>query len=81
MVPQRGVQSCAHGIESGGYKEASSGTVETWRGGLGGAYLLAAPFVWRCLTSPTLLRFHVPLIELGVRVSRPPLRAGRTVWA
>ena len=31
--------------------------------------LLSGPFVCRCLTSPTLLRFHVPLIEPDVQVS------------
>jgi hypothetical protein len=41
-----------------------------WRGGLGGAYPLTDPFVCRCLTSPTMLRFHTPLIEPDVRISR-----------
>jgi hypothetical protein len=44
--------------------------VEVWRGGLDGAYLLADPFVRRCLTNPVLLRFHTPLIEPDRRVSR-----------
>ncbi len=39
-----------------------------WRGGVGAAYLLAGPFVCRCLTSVTLLRFHIPLIEPDVRI-------------
>jgi len=46
------------------------GRVEVWRGGLGGAYLLAGPFVCRCLTSATVFRFHTPLIEPDVRFSR-----------
>ena len=44
--------------------------VEEWRGGLDRAYLLADPFVGRCLTSPVLLRFQTPLIEPDRRVSR-----------
>ena len=31
---------------------------------------MADPFVGRCLTSPSLLRFHTPLIEPDVRISR-----------
>ncbi len=31
---------------------------------------VTAPFVWRCLTSLTILRFHIPLIEPDVRFSR-----------
>ena len=41
-----------------------------WRGGLGAAYLFAGPFVPRCLTSRTMPRFHRPLIEPDVRISR-----------
>ncbi len=41
-----------------------------WRGGLGGAYPLSGPFVCRCLTSHAMLRFHIPLIEPDVRISR-----------
>ena len=41
-----------------------------WRGGLGVAYRFAAPFVCQCLTSPAMLRFHIPLIEPDVRISR-----------
>jgi hypothetical protein len=44
--------------------------VERWRGGLGLAYLLTGPFVCRCLTSLAMLRFHLPLIEPDVRISR-----------
>jgi hypothetical protein len=31
---------------------------------------VAGPFVCRCLTSLAMLRFHIPLIELDVRISR-----------
>ena len=31
---------------------------------------VAGPFVRRCLTSLTMLRFHIPLIEPDVRISR-----------
>jgi len=31
---------------------------------------VAGPFVCRCLTSPSMLRFHIPLIEPDVRISR-----------
>jgi hypothetical protein len=34
---------------------------------LGYAYLFSAAFVWRCLTSVTMLRFHIPLIEPDMR--------------
>ena len=44
--------------------------VEGWRGGLGGAYPFAGPFVCRCLNSLTMLRFHLPLIEPDRRISR-----------
>ena len=47
-----------------------AGRVEMWRGGLGGTYLLAGPFVCRCLTSTALLHFHVPLLEPDVRIAR-----------
>ena len=46
------------------------GRVEMWRGGVGRAYPLAGPFVRRCLTSPPVPRFHIPLIEPDVRFSR-----------
>ena len=46
------------------------GRVEVWRGGVGRAYRLAAPFGWRCLTGPTVLRFQTPLIEPDGRISR-----------
>ena len=46
------------------------GRVETWRGGVGRAYPLAGSFVCRCLTSPTVLRFQVPLIEPDRRITR-----------
>jgi len=44
--------------------------VEKWRSGVGWAYPLAGSFDRRCLTSPTLLCLHIPLIEPDVRVSR-----------
>ena len=44
--------------------------VERWRGGLGNAYLLTGPFVCRCLTSAAIPRFHLPLIEPDVQISR-----------
>src|SRR5262249_53432577 len=44
--------------------------VERWRGSVGRAYLFAGSFVCRCLTSPTVLRFHLPLIEPDGRISR-----------
>ena len=31
---------------------------------------VAGPFVCRCLTSSTMLRFHIPLIEPDVRICR-----------
>ena len=31
---------------------------------------VAGPLVCRCLTSPTMLRFHIPLIEPDRRISR-----------
>jgi hypothetical protein len=34
------------------------------------------PFVCGCLTSPTMLRFHIPLIEPDVRISRIRLSDG-----
>ena len=43
------------------------GRVEMWRGGCRCGLSVAGPFVCRCLTSRTLLRFHIPLIEPDVR--------------
>jgi hypothetical protein len=34
-----------------------------WRGGLGASLSVPGSFVCRCLTSWTMLRFHIPLIE------------------
>jgi hypothetical protein len=45
------------------------GRVEMWRGGLGWTYLLPA-FRFRCLTSPPMLRFHIPLVKPDVRSYR-----------
>jgi transposase len=39
--------------------------VEVWRGGLGGIYLLADPFVCRCLTNSTMLPFPHPAYRTG----------------
>jgi hypothetical protein len=41
-----------------------------WRGGLGKSLSVADPFVRRCLNSPAMLRFHIPLIEPDRRFSR-----------
>ena len=41
-----------------------------WRGGLGDADPLTGAFVCRCLTAAAMLRFHTPLIEPDVRISR-----------
>jgi hypothetical protein len=46
-----------------------------WRGGLGMAYR-SGPFVGRGFTSPPMLRFHIPLIEPDVRISRIRLSDG-----
>ncbi len=42
---------------------------------------VSAPFVWRCLNSLSLLRFHIPLIEPDVRISRIRLSDGRRLQA
>ena len=42
---------------------------------------VSAPFVWRCLNSRSVLRFHVPLIEPDVRFSRIRLSDGRRLQA
>ena len=44
----------------------SRGVARWFRCGLS----VAGPFVCRCLTSPTMLRFHTPLIEPDRRISR-----------
>ena len=41
-----------------------------WRGAVRSGLSVAAPFVWRRLTSPAMVRFHIPLIEPDVRFSR-----------
>jgi hypothetical protein len=48
------------------------GRVEMWRGGLGRSLysLFARPFVCECHKISTMLRFHTPLIEPDVRISR-----------
>lgn len=37
-----------------------------WRGGVGVALSVPAPFVWRCPSSHAVLRFHIPLFEPDV---------------
>lgn len=37
-----------------------------WRGGVGVALSVSAPFVWRCPNSHPVLRFHIPLFEPDV---------------
>src|SRR3972149_9979084 len=44
--------------------------VEVWRGGLGRAYPFAGSFGCRCLTSQSMLRFHIPLIKPDVQIFR-----------
>ena len=58
--------------DTGAYCKAriNSGGVEMWRGGLGWHIVLADPFGCRCLTSHTMLRFHIPLFKPDVRFSR-----------
>ena len=41
-----------------------------WRGGLGGAYLLPALSSAGASLAHAMLRFHIPLIEPDVRISR-----------
>lgn len=41
-----------------------------WRGGLGNGLSVSDSFGCRCLTSPTMLRFHIPLFKPDVRFSR-----------
>jgi len=52
------------------YAKQPSCRVETWRGGLGLSLSVAGPFDCRCLNSPALLRFHVPLLKPDMRISR-----------
>ena len=44
--------------------------VEEWRGGLGVALRVDRPFRLPVPEYPTMLRFHSPLIEPDVRISR-----------
>ncbi len=69
---------CLFILEVNGYAEVIPGDpiraitcrVEMWRGGLGAAYLLPAlSSAGASLASPC-FRFHIPLIELDVRISR-----------
>jgi len=38
---------------------------------------VSAPFVWRCINSPSVPRFHIPLVEPDVQISRIRLSDGR----
>ena len=49
---------------------AGVGRVEVWRGDVRLSMSVPAPFVWRCLSGSTIVRFHTPLIEPDVRISR-----------
>src|SRR5580692_11114872 len=44
--------------------------VEMWRGGCRSNISVSASFVWRCLSGATMTRFHIPLIEPDMKVSR-----------
>ena len=57
-------------IALGGIPNKTKGRVGMWRGGVGPGLSVADPFGCRCLTSLAVLRFHTPLIEPDVRVSR-----------
>ena len=54
----------------GFHEQGRSGRVEMWRGGLAMSLAVAGPFGCRCLTSSSMLRFHIPLIEPHVRIFR-----------
>src|SRR5580700_9749262 len=41
-----------------------------WRGGCRSNISVAASFVWRCLSGSTMTRFHIPLIEPDMQISR-----------
>src|SRR5258708_29581652 len=49
--------------------------VEVWRGGLGGAYLLPAISSVRTSLAPPCVRFHPPLMQPHLRISRVQLSA------
>jgi hypothetical protein len=42
---------------------------------------VASPFVCRCLNSLTMLRFHIPLVEPDVRISRSRLSEKRVTMS
>ena len=44
--------------------------VGVWRGDVRLGISVPAPFVWRCLSGSALARFHTPLIEPDVQISR-----------
>ena len=56
-------------LSSGPQEPCGGSRVEEWHGGLGAAYR-SGPFVCRGFTSRTLPRFHSPLIEPDVQLSR-----------
>jgi hypothetical protein len=41
-----------------------------WRGGCRSDISVSASSVWRCLSGSTWLRFHIPLIEPDMQISR-----------
>jgi hypothetical protein len=51
---------------------AATGRVEMWRGGSRLNIFVSAPFLWRCLSGPTITPFPIPLIELDGGSTRPP---------
>jgi hypothetical protein len=51
-------------------KDAYKCGVEMWRGGLGAAYLLPALSAAGASIASPCFRFHIPLVEPDVRISR-----------
>jgi hypothetical protein len=51
-------------------KSGKGGRVEHWPPAGRSSLAVPAPFVWRCLTSPTVRDLQYPLIEPDVRFSR-----------
>ena len=49
---------------------ARIGKVEVWRGDVRLSMAVPAPFVWRCLSGSAVARFHTPLIEPDMQISR-----------
>ena len=56
------------------FSEGGAGRVEMWRGSSGWACPFAGASASRCLTSPAMLRLHIPLIEPRRTGDVPPLR-------